>query len=89
MAIADGGGVGLRSVRWSGTTGWVKPVLPSWALTLVYFGQNVPGYGLVVFLPKIVKPEQYANGVCHGVTLARSVQRGGADLLSGVQFSHC
>jgi hypothetical protein len=23
-----------------------------WALTLVYFGQNVPGYGLVVFLPR-------------------------------------
>jgi MFS transporter, ACS family, tartrate transporter len=26
-----------------------------WALTLVYFGQNVTGYGLVLFLPQIVK----------------------------------
>jgi ACS family tartrate transporter-like MFS transporter len=25
-----------------------------WALTLVYFGQNVTGYGLVIFLPQIV-----------------------------------
>jgi MFS transporter, ACS family, tartrate transporter len=26
-----------------------------WALTLVYFGQNVTGYGFVLFLPQIVK----------------------------------
>jgi ACS family tartrate transporter-like MFS transporter len=26
-----------------------------WALTLVYFGQNVAGYGLVIFLPQIIK----------------------------------
>jgi ACS family tartrate transporter-like MFS transporter len=26
-----------------------------WLLTLVYFGQNVTGYGLVLFLPQIVK----------------------------------
>jgi ACS family tartrate transporter-like MFS transporter len=26
-----------------------------WALTLIYFGQNVTGYGLVLFLPQIVK----------------------------------
>ncbi len=26
-----------------------------WALTLVYFGQNVSGYGLVIFLPQIIK----------------------------------
>ena len=26
-----------------------------WALTLVYFGQNVTGYGLVIFLPQIIK----------------------------------
>jgi sugar phosphate permease len=26
-----------------------------WLLTLVYFGQNVSGYGLVLFLPQIVK----------------------------------
>jgi MFS transporter, ACS family, tartrate transporter len=26
-----------------------------WALTLVYFGQNVAGYGLVIFLPTIIK----------------------------------
>jgi MFS transporter, ACS family, tartrate transporter len=26
-----------------------------WGLTLVYFGQNVTGYGLVIFLPQIVK----------------------------------
>ena len=25
-----------------------------WLLTLVYFGQNVSGYGLVIFLPQIV-----------------------------------
>jgi ACS family tartrate transporter-like MFS transporter len=26
-----------------------------WGLTLVYFGQNVTGYGLVLFLPQIIK----------------------------------
>lgn len=26
-----------------------------WALTLIYFGQNVTGYGFVLFLPQIVK----------------------------------
>ena len=26
-----------------------------WALTLIYFGQNVTGYGMVLFLPQIVK----------------------------------
>ncbi len=26
-----------------------------WALTLVYFGQNVSGYGFVIFLPQIIK----------------------------------
>jgi MFS transporter, ACS family, tartrate transporter len=26
-----------------------------WALTVVYFGQNVAGYGLVIFLPQIIK----------------------------------
>ncbi len=26
-----------------------------WGLTLVYFGQNVSGYGLVIFLPQIIK----------------------------------
>jgi len=26
-----------------------------WLLTLVYFGQNVAGYGLVIFLPQIIK----------------------------------
>jgi MFS transporter, ACS family, tartrate transporter len=26
-----------------------------WGLTLVYFGQNVTGYGLVIFLPQIIK----------------------------------
>ena len=26
-----------------------------WALSLVYFGQNVAGYGLVIFLPQIIK----------------------------------
>ena len=26
-----------------------------WALTLIYFGQNVTGYGVVLFLPQIVK----------------------------------
>jgi MFS transporter, ACS family, tartrate transporter len=26
-----------------------------WGLTLVYFGQNVAGYGLVLFLPQIIK----------------------------------
>ena len=27
-----------------------------WRLTLVYFGQNVSSYGLVIFLPQIIKP---------------------------------
>ena len=36
-----------------------------WALTLVYFGQNVTGYGLVIFLPQIIKR--------FGVSIARPV----------------
>ena len=32
-----------------------------WALTLVYFGQNVTGYGFVLFLPQIVKQFGLSN----------------------------
>jgi MFS family permease len=35
-----------------------------WWLTLVYFGQNVSGYGLFIFLPQIVR----AFGVSYGMT---------------------
>ena len=32
-----------------------------WALTLIYFGQNVTGYGFVLFLPQIVKQFGLSN----------------------------
>lgn len=32
-----------------------------WLLTLVYFGQNVAGYGLVIFLPQIIKRFDVSN----------------------------
>jgi ACS family tartrate transporter-like MFS transporter len=32
-----------------------------WALTLIYFGQNVTGYGLVLFLPQIIKKFGMSN----------------------------
>ncbi|MDE2007469.1 MAG: MFS transporter [Rhodospirillales bacterium] len=35
-----------------------------WALTAVYFGQNVSNYGLLIFLPQIIK----AFGVGYGMT---------------------
>jgi MFS family permease len=59
-----------------------------WWLTLVYFGQNVAGYGMLIFLPQIVR----AFGVSYGMTGVISaipfVFGAGAMLLWGWHSDH-
>ncbi len=51
-----------------------------WLLTLVYFGQNVSGYGLVIFLPQIVSRFGVGvglNGVISALPFAAACIRDG------------